>query len=46
MERKGREFPGKKRVLALSPFTRPETFEPLGKLNPRIAAKHRWRRIS
>ncbi len=46
MAREGREFLGKKRILALSPLTQPESFEPLGKLNPRVAAKHRWRRIA
>ena len=45
MARKGREFMGKTRILKLSPHTQPDSFEPLGKLNPRVAASHRWRRI-
>ena len=37
---------GKKHILALSPMTVAITPEPLGKLNPRVAAGNRHRRIA
>ncbi len=45
MASEGRSFMGKKRILALSPVTVASTPEPLGKLNPRVAAGHRHQRI-
>ncbi len=44
-ERKGRRVLGRKAVLAQSPFDRPTTFEPRRKMNPRVAARNKWRRI-
>ena len=41
-----RSFLGKKRVLALAPTTVAVTPEPLGKLNPRVAAGERSVRIA
>ena len=41
-----RKFLGKKRVLALPPTTVATTPEPLGQLNPRVAAGHRDTRIA
>lgn len=41
----GRSFVGAARVLAQSFFARPAPSEPLGKLNPRIACRSKWRRI-
>lgn len=41
-----RHFLGKRRILALSPTTTARTPEPLGKLNPRVAAGDRHRRIA
>lgn len=41
-----RDFLGKKRILTLSPATTARSAEPLGKLNPRVAAGHRHRRIA
>ncbi len=48
MASENRSFMGRKRVLALSPMTvaRARTPEPLGKLNPRVAAGQRYRRIT
>jgi REP element-mobilizing transposase RayT len=43
--REGRRFLGVARVLAQSPFARPRTGGPRFALNPRIAARDKWRRI-
>lgn len=40
-----RSFQGRKRILATSPMTTATTPEPRGKLNPRVAAGNRQRRI-
>jgi putative transposase len=45
MTSENRKFQGRKRVLATSPMTVATTPEPLGKLNPRVAAGSRHRRI-
>ncbi len=45
LESAGRRVLGKKRVLAQSRTTRPVPEEPRRKLNPRIAARDRWKRI-
>lgn len=42
----GRRFLGRKRVLALSPNATASRPEPLGQLNPRVAANHRHLRIA
>jgi REP element-mobilizing transposase RayT len=39
------EFLGPKRVLAQRPFDRPRTKEPRGRLNPRVAAQDRGKRL-
>jgi REP element-mobilizing transposase RayT len=41
----GRCFLGVARVLAQSPFARPRAGEPRFEVNPRIAARDKWRRI-
>jgi REP element-mobilizing transposase RayT len=41
----GRGFLGVTRVLAQSPFGKPPGTEPRGGLNPRVAARDKWRRI-
>jgi REP element-mobilizing transposase RayT len=41
----GRGFLGVTRVLAQHPFGRPAQAEPRRKLNPRVAARDRWKRI-
>ncbi len=41
----GRRFLGVARVLAQNPFARPPTGEPRFELEPRIAARDKWRRI-
>lgn len=41
----GRRFLGWRRVLAQSPFGRPESAAQRRNLNPRIAARDKWRRI-
>ncbi len=46
MASENRSFMGRNRVLALSPMTVARTPEPLGKLNPRVAAGQRYRRIT
>jgi REP element-mobilizing transposase RayT len=38
-------FLGVRRVLAQSPFDRPGTDEPRGRLRPRVAARDKWKRI-
>jgi REP element-mobilizing transposase RayT len=43
--RQERRFLGVARVLAQSPFARPAPGEPRFQLNPRIAARDKWRRI-
>ena len=45
VRRKGRRFLGRRRVLAQSPFGRPRSVEPRRGLNPRVAARDKWRRI-
>ncbi len=40
-----RGFLGRKRVLAQSPFARPAPGEPRRQLNPRVAARDKWKRI-
>ena len=40
-----RGFLGLKRILRQRPFARPHHREALGKLNPRVAARDRWKRI-
>jgi hypothetical protein len=42
---KRRQFFGVHRVLAQSPFGRPAAREPRRGLNPRVAARNKWRRI-
>ena len=46
MAAQGRHFLGRKRILALSPGTAASSPEPLGKLNPRVAAGQRQVRIA
>lgn len=41
----GRRFLGRRRVLAQSPFGRPKSDTPRRNLNPRIAARDKWRRV-
>jgi REP element-mobilizing transposase RayT len=41
----GRPFVGAARVLAQSPFARPPPGEPRFRLNPRVAARDKWKRI-
>ncbi|HSD18747.1 MAG TPA: hypothetical protein VLC54_01825 [Anaeromyxobacter sp.] len=41
----GRAFLGEARVLAQKPHGRPSTEEPRRKLNPRVAARDKWKRI-
>ncbi|HEX9242030.1 MAG TPA: transposase [Anaeromyxobacter sp.] len=41
----GRKFLGRTRVLRQSPFSRPAAIEPRRKLNPRVAAFDKWKRI-
>jgi putative transposase len=38
-------FLGRARVLAQKPFARPVSLEPRRKLNPRVAARDKWKRI-
>jgi hypothetical protein len=45
MEESGRAFLGAQRVLEESPFDAPRSHEPRRGLNPRVAAKDKWRRI-
>jgi REP element-mobilizing transposase RayT len=45
IEGEGRSFLGAARVLAQRPFSRPAPGEPRFRLNPRIAARDKWRRI-
>jgi hypothetical protein len=40
-----RGFLGRARVLAQKPFARPAPGEPRRKLNPRVAARDKWKRI-
>lgn len=40
-----RAFLGVQRVLAQDPMARPHSKEPLRQLSPRVAARHRWRRV-
>ena len=40
-----RGFLGRKRVLGQSPFARPAPGEPRRELNPRVAARDKWKRI-
>jgi REP element-mobilizing transposase RayT len=40
-----RTFLGRARVLAQKPFTRPTSGEPRRTLNPRVAARDKWKRI-
>jgi putative transposase len=42
---KGRTFLGRARVLAQKPFSRPASGEPRRKLNPRVAARDKWKRM-
>ncbi len=44
-DREGRRFLGRRRVLRQSPFSRPRTTEPRRGLNPRVAARDKWKRI-
>jgi hypothetical protein len=44
--RKDRQFLGRRRVLAQSPFGRPKSVEPRRGLNPRVAGRDKWRRIA
>jgi REP element-mobilizing transposase RayT len=41
----GRRFLGVPRILAQHPFNRPAPGEPRRKLNPRVAARDKWKRI-
>jgi REP element-mobilizing transposase RayT len=41
----GRGFLGRARVLAQEPFARPAAGEPRRQLNPRVAARDKWKRI-
>ena len=45
MASEGREFLGRTRIRKLSPNAQATSREPLGELNPRVAASHRSRRI-
>jgi putative transposase len=42
---KRKRFLGRRRVLEQSPFSRPRNDEPRRGLNPRVAARDKWRRI-
>lgn len=44
-DREGRRFLGRRRVLRQSPLSHPRSFEPRRGLNPRVAARDKWRRI-
>jgi len=44
-ERKGKAFLGASRVLAQLPTERPKPGEPRRGLNPRVAARDKWKRI-
>jgi hypothetical protein len=44
-QRSGRRILGRKAVLAQRPTARPTSAEPRRDLNPRVAAKSKWRRI-
>jgi hypothetical protein len=45
MAAEGRRFLGVPRVLSQRPTARPTTEKKLGKLNPHIASRDRWKRI-
>jgi hypothetical protein len=45
LEKAGRTFLGRARVLAQSPFARPKPGEPRRVLNPRVVARDKWKRI-
>ena len=45
MAAEGRSFLGARRVLAQKRTARPAAKEPVGGLNPRIAARDKWKRI-
>jgi REP element-mobilizing transposase RayT len=45
IERQGKSFLGAARVLAQRPTARPTSAEPRGGLNPRVAARDKWKRI-
>jgi hypothetical protein len=42
---KKRRLLGRRRVLAQSPFSRPQSGDPRRNLNPNVAARDKWRRI-
>ena len=44
-KQQGRRFPGIRWVLAQSPCSKPDTREPRGGLDPRLASRDKWRRI-
>ena len=44
-DREGRRFLGRRQVLRQSPLSRPGNFEPRRGLNPRVAARDKWRRV-
>ena len=44
-DREGRRFLGRRRVLRQSPRSRPGNAEPRRGLNPRVAARDKWKRI-
>ncbi|MCP3981377.1 MAG: hypothetical protein GY716_18925 [bacterium] len=43
--RDGLHFLGTRAVLARSPFSRPRTREPRRRINPRVGARDKWRRV-
>jgi REP element-mobilizing transposase RayT len=45
VESDGRRFVGVAKVLAQSPFARPAPREPRFRINPRLAARDKWKRI-
>ncbi len=44
-ERKGKSFLGRKAILRQSPFDSPRSSEPRRKMNPRVKARDKWKRI-
>ncbi len=45
IEQQGKSFLGVARVLAQRPTARPTSAEPRGGLNPRVAARDKWKRV-
>ncbi|GEJ57830.1 hypothetical protein AMYX_25710 [Anaeromyxobacter diazotrophicus] len=45
VERRGRGFLGRARVLSQNPLAQPATGEPRRQLNPRVASRDKWKRV-